>query len=119
MAYHKIEETVGGVSVSLETGRIAKQANGAVIARIGDTMVLATACSGNKIENTDFFPLTVEYIAKNYAAGKDPRRLFQARGKAQRKRSFQRSPRGPAPAPAVPQRTSHRNADHRVRHFGR
>ncbi|MGB7568125.1 MAG: polyribonucleotide nucleotidyltransferase [Chitinivibrionales bacterium] len=85
MAYHKIEETVGGVSVSLETGRIAKQANGAVIARIGDTMVLATACSGNIIENTDFFPLTVEYIAKNYAAGKIPGGYFKREGKPSEK----------------------------------
>ena len=85
MAYHKIEETVGGVSVSLETGRIAKQAGGAVIARIGDTMVLATACSGNIIENTDFFPLTVEYIAKNYAAGKIPGGYFKREGKPSEK----------------------------------
>jgi polyribonucleotide nucleotidyltransferase len=85
MAYHKIEDTIGGVSVSLETGRIAKQANGAVIARIGDTMVLATACSGNIIENTDFFPLTVEYIAKNYAAGKIPGGYFKREGKPSEK----------------------------------
>jgi polyribonucleotide nucleotidyltransferase len=85
MAYHKIEETVGGVTVSLETGRIAKQAGGAVIARIGDTMVLATACSGNIIENTDFFPLTVEYIAKNYAAGKIPGGYFKREGKPSEK----------------------------------
>jgi polyribonucleotide nucleotidyltransferase len=85
MAYHKIEATIGGVSVSLETGRIAKQANGAVIARIGDTMVLATACSGNIIENTDFFPLSVDYIAKNYAAGKIPGGFFKREGKPSEK----------------------------------
>jgi polyribonucleotide nucleotidyltransferase len=85
MAYQKIEETIGGVTVSLETGRIAKQAGGAVIARIGDTMVLSTACSGREIEDADFFPLTVEYIAKNYAAGKIPGGYFKREGKPSEK----------------------------------
>ena len=76
MAYLKIEESVGGTPVSLETGRIAKQAGGAVIARIGDTMMLATVCAGNLLENADFFPLSVEYVAKNYAAGKIPGGVF-------------------------------------------
>jgi len=81
MTYLKIEESVGGVPVSLETGRIAKQAGGAVIARIGDTMMLATVCAGNVLENADFFPLSVEYVAKNYAAGKIPGGYFKREGK--------------------------------------
>jgi len=85
MAYQKVEETVGGVSVSLETGRIAKQAGGAVIARIGDTMVLAAVCSGKEMPDADFFPLTVEYIAKNYAAGKIPGGYFKREGKPSEK----------------------------------
>jgi polyribonucleotide nucleotidyltransferase len=85
MAYHKIEESIGGIAVSLETGRIAKQAGGAVIARIGDTMVLSTACSGKEIPDSDFFPLTVEYVAKNYAAGKIPGGYFKREGKPSEK----------------------------------
>lgn len=85
MAYQKIEETVGTIAVSLETGRIAKQAGGSVIARIGDTMVLSTACAGKEIEDADFFPLTVEYIAKNYAAGKIPGGYFKREGKPSEK----------------------------------
>ena len=81
MTYHKVEATIGGVAVSLETGRIAKQAGGATVARIGDTMVLATACSGNVLEGVDFFPLTVDYIAKTYAAGKIPGGYFRREGK--------------------------------------
>ena len=85
MAYQKIEETVGTIAVSLETGRIAKQAGGSVIARIGDTMVLSTVCAGKEIEDADFFPLTVEYIAKNYAAGKIPGGYFKREGKPSEK----------------------------------
>ena len=85
MAYQKIEETVGTIAVSLETGRIAKQAGGSVVARIGDTMVLSTACAGKEIEDADFFPLTVEYIAKNYAAGKIPGGYFKREGKPSEK----------------------------------
>ena len=87
MSYQKVDAIIGGVNVSLETGRLAKQAGGAAVARIGDTMVLSTACAGNELPNSDFFPLTVEFIAKTYAAGKIPGGYFQARGKADRKRS--------------------------------
>ena len=85
MAYQKIEETIGGVIVSLETGRMAKQAGGATVARIGDTMVLATACCGKEMPDSDFFPLTVEYVAKNYAAGKIPGGYFKREGKPSEK----------------------------------
>jgi polyribonucleotide nucleotidyltransferase len=85
MSYQKVEETVAGIPISLETGRIAKQAGGAVIARIGDTMVLATVCSGKEMEDSDFFPLTCEYIAKNYAAGKIPGGYFKREGKPSEK----------------------------------
>jgi polyribonucleotide nucleotidyltransferase len=85
MSYQKVEENIAGIPISLETGRIAKQAGGAAIARIGDTMVLATVCSGKELENNDFFPLTVEYIAKNYAAGKIPGGYFKREGKPSEK----------------------------------
>ncbi len=81
MSYQKVDATIGGVAVSIETGRFAKQAGGAAVARIGDTMVLATACAGNALEGTDFFPMSVEYIAKTYAAGKIPGGYFKREGK--------------------------------------
>jgi polyribonucleotide nucleotidyltransferase len=81
MGYHKVEATINGIKIALETGKFAKQASGAAVARIGDTMVLSTACAGNESEEADFFPLTVEYIAKTYAAGKIPGGYFRREGK--------------------------------------
>jgi polyribonucleotide nucleotidyltransferase len=78
------ETEVNGIKVSLETGRIAKQAGGAVIARIGDTMVLATACSGAESES-DFFPLSVDYVEKTYAAGKIPGGFIKREGRPSEK----------------------------------
>jgi polyribonucleotide nucleotidyltransferase len=77
MSLINVESEVAGVKISLETGRLAKQAGGAVVARIGDTMVLATACGGSTPLTSDFFPLTVEYIEKTYAAGKIPGGFFK------------------------------------------
>ncbi|MFH1761635.1 MAG: polyribonucleotide nucleotidyltransferase [bacterium] len=72
------EADLGHQKVILETGRIAKQANGAVVARIGDTMVLATVCAEKKPrEDIDFLPLSVEYREKAYAAGKIPGGFFK------------------------------------------
>ncbi len=63
----------GGKEYTIETGRMAKQANGSVVVRYGDTMVLVTACVSKKPhESLDFFPLTVDYREKAYAAGKIP-----------------------------------------------
>lgn len=70
-----VEKTleVGGKTISLETGRLAKQANGAVIVRCGDTMVLVTATARSEAkEGIDFFPLTVDIEERMYAAGKIP-----------------------------------------------
>lgn len=85
MSFIKAETEVAGVKVSLETGRIAKQAGGSAVARIGDTMVLATACSGDVPERGDFFPLTVEYIEKTYAAGKIPGGFIKREGRPSEK----------------------------------
>jgi polyribonucleotide nucleotidyltransferase len=68
-----IEVEVGGQTITLETGRLAKQANGAVLVRSGDTVVLATAVMrGDVREGQDFFPLTVDVEERHYAAGKIP-----------------------------------------------
>jgi polyribonucleotide nucleotidyltransferase len=68
--------------LTLETGRIAKQANGSVTITYGGTVVLATACMSREIkEGRDFFPLTVEYQEKTYAAGKIPGGFFKREGR--------------------------------------
>ncbi len=68
-----VEIEVGGQTISLETGRLAKQANGAVLVRCGDTSVLVTAVAREESrENQDFFPLTVDVEERMYAAGKIP-----------------------------------------------
>ncbi|HAP00120.1 MAG TPA: polyribonucleotide nucleotidyltransferase [Fibrobacteres bacterium] len=69
-----------GRTITLESGRMAKQAGGSVVARLGDTMVLCTVCAGED-KPADFFPLTVEYREKFYAAGKIPGGYFKREAK--------------------------------------
>lgn len=85
MTCHTVETDINGIKISLETGRMAKQANGSAIARFGDTMVLATACNGSDNPSSDFFPLTVEYIAKTYAAGRIPGGFVKREGRPSEK----------------------------------
>jgi polyribonucleotide nucleotidyltransferase len=68
----KVETEIGGQTFSLETGKLAEQADGAVLVRYGDTVLLATAVSAEPREGIDFFPLTVDYEERMYAAGKIP-----------------------------------------------
>lgn len=82
MAYCKVEKLIGKRILSIETGKIAKQADGAALVRYGDTMVLATAVSApEEKEEADFFPLTVDYREKTYAAGKFPGGFFKREGR--------------------------------------
>ncbi len=70
-------------TLSFSTGKLAGQADGAVVARIGDTIVLATATAARKVrEGTDFFPLTVDIEERMYAAGKIPGSFFRREGRA-------------------------------------
>jgi len=78
---HKVEIEIGGRQLTLETGRVAKQAHGAVMVRYGDTMVLATVISGPNKRNLDFFPLFVDYREMTYAAGKFPGGFFKREGR--------------------------------------
>ena len=67
----------GAHTLTLETGEIARQAGGAVMVSLGDTVVLVTAVAAKQAEpGQDFFPLTVDYQEKTYAAGKIPSSLF-------------------------------------------
>ena len=80
-APHQVTVEVGGRTLTLETGKIAKQANGAVLARYGDTVVLVTACMDNKANDRDFLPLTVDYREYTYSAGKIPGGFFKREGR--------------------------------------
>ncbi len=72
----------GGRTLSLETGVLANQADGAVLVRYGNTCLLCTVVSDKKdSEDVDFFPLTVNYIEKQYAAGKIPGGFFKREGR--------------------------------------
>src|SRR2546430_3379559 len=78
----KVVANVGGQEISFETGKLAKQADGAVVVRSGDTMVLATAQGRMEPrEGADFFPLTVDVEERMYAAGKIPGGFFKREGR--------------------------------------
>lgn len=76
--WHEVSVDIGGdVPMKFEIGRVAKQTAAAVWARWGDSVVLVTVCGANAREGIDFFPLTVEYVEKTYAAGKIPGGFFK------------------------------------------
>ena len=68
----KVAADIGGQPFSFEAGKLAEQADGAVLVRLGDTVLLATAVSAEPREGIDFFPMTVDYEERMYAAGKIP-----------------------------------------------
>ncbi|HXU50354.1 MAG TPA: polyribonucleotide nucleotidyltransferase [Candidatus Binatia bacterium] len=79
-----VEQTsleLGGRKLTFETGKMAKQAHGAIVARYGDTVVLATACMDTHATEKDFLPLTVDYREYTYAAGKIPGGFFKREGR--------------------------------------
>lgn len=73
--------TWGGRSLQIEVGQLAKQANGAVLVRYGDTVVLSAAVASKEAKDTDFFPLTINYEEKMYAAGKIPGGFIKREGR--------------------------------------
>src|ERR687896_1902964 len=77
----RVSVQVGREEITLETGKLAKQAGGAVVVAQGETMVLATATAGN-IRDVDFLPLTVDVEERMYAAGKIPGSFFRREGRA-------------------------------------
>jgi len=82
MTYCKVERLIGKRTLSIEFGKIAKQADGAALVQYGETVVLAAAVSApDESENADFFPLTVDYREKTYAAGKFPGGFFKREGR--------------------------------------
>ena len=80
-AVTRVSTEIAGNEISFETGKLAKQASGAVVVRAGDTMVLCTATAG-EIRDVDFLPLTVDVEERMYAAGKIPGSFFKREGRA-------------------------------------
>ncbi|MEO7984936.1 MAG: polyribonucleotide nucleotidyltransferase [Gemmatimonadales bacterium] len=81
MTAHRIETQFAGRPLILETGRLAKQASGSALLRFGDTVVLAAVTVSPNISTLPFFPLTVEYREKTYAAGKIPGGFLKREGR--------------------------------------
>ncbi len=83
---YSVDLEIGGRDLTIETGKVAKQADGAVTVRYGDTMILATVCASREpVEGRDFLPLSVEYREKSYAAGKIPGGFFKREGRPSEK----------------------------------
>jgi len=78
---HSVTTSVAGKQITIETGRVARQADGAVLVTCGNNIVLVTAVSSKKVSDLDFFPLTVEYQERFYATGKIPGGYFKREGK--------------------------------------
>ena len=89
MTVHKKTFQFGPHSVTIETGRLARQADGAVVVSMGDTVVLVTAVGRKNADpNKDFFPLTVNYVEKTYAAGRIPGGFFKREGRPSEKETL-------------------------------
>ena len=82
-----VEREFHGRTLKIESGRIAKQASGSVLVTYGESVVLVTACYGAE-KDVDFFPLTVDYFEKTYAAGKIPGGFFRREGKLSEKETL-------------------------------
>src|SRR4051812_47733891 len=83
---YRREVDINGTPLSFETGKLAKQADGSVLVRMGDSVVLVTACAAaNPREGIDFLPLTVDYKEYNYASGRIPGGFFKREGKPSEK----------------------------------
>lgn len=78
---HKVERQIGGRTLQIETGKLAKQAHGAVTVTYGETVVLVAAVAGPCRENIDYFPLTVDYRERTSAAGKFPGGFMKREGR--------------------------------------
>ncbi|HJO37407.1 MAG: polyribonucleotide nucleotidyltransferase [Vicinamibacterales bacterium] len=86
---YKREFTIGGKTLSIETGKLAKQADGSAIVRYGDTVVIVTACCANtEREGIDFLPLTVDYREYAYASGRIPGGFFKREARPSEKETL-------------------------------
>src|ERR1019366_2208406 len=86
---HTVEVDLGGRKITFETGKMAKQANGSVVVRSGDSVVLVTACMAEQAKpGAGFFPLTVDYREYTYAAGKFPGGFIKREGRMSEKETL-------------------------------
>jgi polyribonucleotide nucleotidyltransferase len=86
---HSVQASISGTTLSIETGKVAKQADGAVVVRAGGTMVLSTVVFAKfPMEGRDFLPLTVEYRERAYAGGKIPGGFFKREGRPDEKETL-------------------------------
>jgi polyribonucleotide nucleotidyltransferase len=89
MTSHTVQTKLNGTAISIETGKVAKQADGAVVVRCGGTIVLSTVvATKSPMEGRDFLPLTVEYREKAYAGGKIPGGFFKREGRPDEKETL-------------------------------
>jgi len=113
---HTVEVEVGGRTITLETGKLAKQANGAVLMRCEDTVVLVTAVAREEArENQDFFPLTVDVEERMYAAGKIPGGFIKRESRPSDKATLTARQIDRPIRPSFPKGLHERGADHRHR----
>jgi polyribonucleotide nucleotidyltransferase len=86
---HSVQTSISGTTLSIETGKVAKQSDGAVVVRAGGTMVLSTVVfAKSPMEGRDFLPLTVEYRERAYAGGKIPGGFFKREGRPDEKETL-------------------------------
>jgi polyribonucleotide nucleotidyltransferase len=86
---HSVHTSISGTTLSIETGKVAKQSDGAVVVRAGGTMVLSTVVFAKSLmEGRDFLPLTVEYRERAYAGGKIPGGFFKREGRPDEKETL-------------------------------
>ena len=89
MTNHTVQTKLNGTAISIETGKVARQADGAVVVRCGGTIVLSTVvATRSPMEGRDFLPLTVEYREKAYAGGKIPGGFFKREGRPDEKETL-------------------------------
>ncbi len=116
---HRIEKTFAGRRLIIETGRMAKQAAGSALVQFGETMVLAAVTVSDTQSPLAFFPLTVEYKEKTYAAGKIPGGFIKREGRPQRRGDPLGAHHRPLDPPALSRRLQERSPGLHLRDLGR
>ena len=106
------ECTIGSKTLSIESGKLALQANGSITIRYGDCLLLVTATMASPREGLDFLPLTIDFEERLYARGKISGQLLPPRGQAQHRRHPDRPADRQAAAAPVPQGLQKRGPDH-------
>src|SRR4051794_41927759 len=99
----RVERQIGGRTLAIETGTLAKLADGAVTVQFGDTVVFGAGVRANPREGVDFFPLQVDYRERRAAAGQVPGGVMERGGGATNREIPAPRPVGPPPPPVVPQ----------------